>query len=78
MATIVHARDTGTENLINLGTIEAAEEFLDGLADRYEGVPGIWAERTAPGTLTITGKTIGEPVRVVSTYTINPQETLND
>lgn len=78
MVTIVHTRDTGTENLINLSSTEAAEEFLNGLADRYEGLPGMWAERTAPGTLTVTGKTIGEPVHIVSTYTINPQETLND
>jgi len=78
MATIVHTRDTGTENLIVLSTTEAAEEFLDGLADRYEGLPGVQAERTTPTTLTITGNIIGEGTRVVSTYTINPQETLND
>lgn len=78
MVTIVHTRDTGTENLINLSNTGAAEEFLNGLADRYDGIPGMWAERTTPDTLTITAKTIGEPVHVVSTYTINPQETLND
>lgn len=77
MTTIVHTRDTGAENLVVLSNPEAAEEFLDGLTDRYEGLPGFHAERT-PGTLTITGNTIGEGTRVVSTYTINPQETLND
>lgn len=77
MVTIVHTRDTGTENLVVLDTTEAAEDFLDSLSGRYWGIPGMSAKRT-PGTLTITGSIIGEGTRVVSTYTINPQETLND
>lgn len=77
MTTIVHARANGAKNLVTLSSTAAAEEFLDGLAARYRDLPGVSAERTAPGTLTITGKAIGEPPHVVSTYTINPQENLN-
>lgn len=70
MTTIVHKRETGARNLINLGTHAAAEEFLDGLTHRYQDTPGMRAERTDPNTLTVTGKPIGETPHIIATYTI--------
>lgn len=71
MVTITETRDNQTNNLVIVNTVEDAETFLDGLAGRYWGVPGMLASRDGD-TLVISAKVVGGEWRTSSIYTAVP------
>jgi hypothetical protein len=71
MVTITQTRDDQTTNLVIVDTAEDAEAFLDKLAGRFWGVPGMLASRDGD-TLVISAKVVGGEWRTSSIYTAVP------
>lgn len=72
MVTITRTSENSPRDILIVDTVEDAEAFLGRIADGHAETPGFRTTRE-PHRLIVTAAGIGEPSRVLSTYTITEE-----